>query len=438
MVFPLPYYIIEPFLSFDSKLKKCVLKIILFRDTSVIQSTDVCIKIIYKNNSMKKANLILTGLAISFITIYGCKKENFDSLAGSTSSNNLSDGSFERRGQEGKGAVYIMDNAVSGNNIVMYDRDNDGQLTPSGIFPTGGTGKGSGLGSQGSLIIEGDYLFACNPGSNEISVLKTTKSGLTLIHKVSSNGMNPVSVTVHDDLLYVLNSGGTGNISGFRIMPNFHLNYIQNSARTLSSSSAGAAQVEFNHSGNQLVVTEKATNNILTYEVDNSGLTGNAIVHASVGATPFGFEFGKNNVLIVSDAFGGAAGQSALTSYSLNNNGNINLITGPVATTQTAACWVVVTKDGKYCYTTNTGSGNVSGYNIGNNGELSLLDANGITGITGAGPIDMSLSKNSKFLYTLNGAGHSISMFRVNNNGSLMFLGDIPGLLVGSVGMAAE
>ena len=387
---------------------------------------------------MKKANLILTGLAISFITIYGCKKENLDSLSDSKTSGNLSDGSFERRGQDSKGAVYIMDNAVSGNNIVKYDRDNEGQLTPGGIFSTGGIGKGSGLGSQGSLIIQGDYLFACNSGSNDISVLKTSKTGLTLIDKVSSNGMNPVSVTVHDDLLYVLNSGGTGNISGFRIMPNHHLNYIQNSIKPLSSSSAGAAQVGFNPSGNQIVVTEKATNNILTYEVENSGLTGNANVHASIGATPFGFEFGIDNVLIVSDAFGGAAGQSALTSYLLNNNGNLNLITGPVATTQTAACWVVVTKDGKYCYTTNTGSGNVSGYKIGNNGELNLLNANGITGITGAGPIDMSLSKNSKFLYTLNSSGHSISMFRVNNDGSLLFLGEINGLLIGSVGMAAE
>ena len=387
---------------------------------------------------MKKANLILTGLAISFITIYGCKKENLDSLSDSKTSGNLSDGSFERRGQDSKGAVYIMDNAVSGNNIVKYDRDNDGQLTPGGIFSTGGIGKGSGLGSQGSLIIQGDYLFACNSGSNDISVLKTSKTGLTLIDKVSSNGMNPVSVTVHDDLLYVLNSGGTGNISGFRIMPNHHLNYIQNSIKPLSSSSAGAAQIEFNHSGNQIVVTEKATNNILTYEVENSGLTGNANVHASIGATPFGFEFGIDNVLIVSDAFGGAAGQGALTSYLLNNNGNLNLITGPVATTQTAACWVVVTKDGKYCYTTNTGSGNVSGYKIGNNGELTLLNSNGITGITGAGPIDMSLSKNSKFLYTLNTFGHSISMFRVNNDGSLLFLGEINGLLIGSVGMAAE
>ena len=387
---------------------------------------------------MKKTNLILTGLAISFIASNGCKKESFENLSGLSSPANTTDGSLERRGQDGKGAVYIMDNAASGNNIVIYDRDASGQLTAGGIFSTGGTGKGSGLGSQASLIIDGDYLYACNAGSNEISVLKTSKSGITLVDKVSSNGMTPVSVTVHDNLLYVLNSGGPGNISGFQIMPNHHLNYIQNSNKPLSSTSAGAAQIEFNNSGSQLVVTEKATNNIVSYAVNASGLTGNGDVHASVGATPFGFEFGKDNTLIVSDAFGGVAGQSALTSYSFSNNGSLNLITGPVANTQTAACWVVVTKDGQYCYTTNTGSGNISGYRISNNGELTLIDANGITGLTGGGPIDMSLSKNSKFLYTLNTAGHSISMFRVNNNGSLTSLGDIPGLLVGSVGMAAE
>ncbi|WP_309613963.1 beta-propeller fold lactonase family protein [Flavobacterium sp.] len=375
---------------------------------------------------MKKSNLFLTGLTLCLFTLNGCQEDS------------TTDNTIASKAQNNTGAVYVMDNATSGNNILVYNRSSDGQLTAAGVFPTGGLGSGGGLGSQGSLIIDEDYLYACNAGSNEISVLHISKSGLTLVDKISSNGIRPVSVTTHDNLLYVLNAGGTGNISGFTISDTHHLYQIQNAIKPLSSSSSGAAQIQFNESGSQLVVTEKATNSILTYTVSISGLPSDAVVYPSVGATPFGFEFGKNNTLIVSDAFGGAAGLSALTSYSLNDNGNLNLITGPVGNGQAAACWVVVTNNGRFCYTTNTASGNISGYSITNSGALELIDNNGINALTDAGPIDMYLSRDSKYLYTLNTNGHSISMFRINNNGGLTSLGNISGLLAGAVGMAAE
>ena len=386
---------------------------------------------------MKKLNFSLTVLSLVFILFTGCKKDGINELSGSSIVGNVEgDDALQKNG--GSGAVYVMDNAVSGNNILVYERSPSGQLTSNGTFSTGGNGTGGGLGSQGSLIIEKDYLYACNAGSNEISVLKVTNSGLTFIDKISSNGIRPISVTVKKDMLYVLNAGGPGNISGFNILPNNHLSHIAGSDRPLSSMASGPAQIEFDQPGKQLVVTEKATNNIVIYDVNNSGVASMGVVHASVGATPFGFAFGKNNTLIVSDAFGGSAGLSALTSYSLNNNGNLNLVTGPVATNQTAACWVVVTKDGRFCYTTNTGSDNVSGYSIQNSGALTLLNSNGITGVTGDAPIDMSLSKNSRFLYVLNAIGHTITMFEVGQNGSLTSLGELGGLAMGAVGMAAE
>ncbi len=386
---------------------------------------------------MKKLNISLAGLAFVFIVFTGCKKDGINELSGSSIAESVDgDGALQKKG--GSGAVYIMDNAVGGNNILVYARSSSGQLTSDGAYSTGGNGSGGGLGSQGSLIIEKDYLYACNAGSNEISVLRMTNSGLTFIDKISSNGVRPISVTVDKDILYVLNAGGSGNISGFNILPNHHLSPIAGSTQPLSSMASGPAQVEFDHSGKQLVVTEKATNNIVIYDVNNSGVASMGVVHPSVGATPFGFAFGKSNTLIVSDAFGGNAGQSALTSYSLSNSGNLSLITGPVATTQTAACWVVVTNDGHYCYTTNTGSDNVSGYSIQNSGALTLLNPNGITGVTGDAPIDMSLSKNSRFLYTLNAMGHTITMFEVGQNGSLTSLGELGGVPTGAVGMAAE
>jgi hypothetical protein len=40
------------------------------------------------------------------------------------------------------GAVYAMTNAADGNEIVIYNRANDGQLTLAGQVATGGLGSG--------------------------------------------------------------------------------------------------------------------------------------------------------------------------------------------------------------------------------------------------------------------------------------------------------
>jgi len=78
-----------------------------------------------------------------------------------------------------------------------------------------GSGAGSGLGSQGALALseDGRWIFAVNAGSNDVSVFRVNGRGLSLASRSPSGGIRPVSLTVHDDVLYVLNAGGDGNIS---------------------------------------------------------------------------------------------------------------------------------------------------------------------------------------------------------------------------------
>jgi 6-phosphogluconolactonase len=59
------------------------------------------------------------------------------------------------------------------------------------------------------------FLIAVNAGSNQISVLRINKNTLELADIVDSGGSRPISAALHDDLLYVLNEGGTPNIAGF-------------------------------------------------------------------------------------------------------------------------------------------------------------------------------------------------------------------------------
>ena len=118
--------------------------------------------------------------------------------------------------------------------------------------------------------------------------------------------------------------------------------------------------------------------------------------------------------------------------------GDLNLISGPIGTTQTAACWVVITNSGRFAYTSNTGSASISGYSISNDGVITMLNSNGVTGSTGTSPSDMALNNNSHFLYARNGDSNSITMFEVGASGTLSSLGTVSGLPSGSVGLAAK
>ena len=341
--------------------------------------------------------------------------------------------------QDGRAGVYALSNNASSNAVIAFARASDGQLTPAGTFTTGGRGSGGGLGSQGAVVLSenGQRLYAVNAGSNDITSFLVTNNGLVRVATILSGGTRPISIAVGHGVLYVLNAGGSGNITGFRAGEDGRLDAIPNSTRPLSSSASGPAQVGIIPSGRALVVTEKATNKITTYLLGSGGAPGAPIVNASAGRTPFGFTFDQHGVLIVSEAFGGAANASAASSYLVNADGTLSIVSASVPTTETAACWFVVTKNGRFAYTTNTGSASVSGYGV-KDGALRLLDADGKTGNTDPTPLDAALSVNSRYLYVQTGTGF-INAFRVDEaTGTLRLVPGVAGLPASTVGLAAR
>ena len=333
------------------------------------------------------------------------------------------------------GAVYTFTNSPGGNEVLVYGRSADGSLAFQGSYPTGGAGSGAGLGSQSAVILSknNQWLYAVNAGSNQISAFAVNSDGLELVDVVDSGGVQPTSLTIHKDLLYVLNAGGSGNISGFNIEQDGSLSPLAGSTQPVSNGGVGAApglaQIAFSSDGSTLVVTEKTTNLINTYQVED-GLAGAPVTHASSGAVPFGFAFDRHGHAIVSEASG------AVSSYQIDRDG-FNIISPSVVNTQVAACWIAISKNGKFAYTTNAGSGSISSYAIGADGTLTLL--NPVAGSTGAGstPVDMAFSINGKYLYTLGAGSHTITIFAMNADGSLVSIGTIS-VPTGVVGLAAH
>lgn len=332
------------------------------------------------------------------------------------------------------GAVYVLSNQTSGNSVLVYARAANGSLTYVATYPTGGKGAGTGgdpLGSQGSLVLSAGLLFAVNAGSNDVSVFAVEGTKLKLLDRKPSGGEMPVSITVKGHVAYVLNAGGTPNISGFLVDAfGQHLIALPGSQRSLSGgTNARPAQVLFAPEGNELLVTEKGAQLIDTYSVGFAGYASAPTAHPSNGVAPFGFAITHRGYAVVTEA-----GSGAVSSYEIENARRLTSITASLPLGQKADCWLVTTSDGRYAYTANAGSGTVSSLKVAANGTLTLL--NPTAGILSA-PFDMALSSRGKFLYVREGNG-AVSGFRVSPDGSLEPIGSVTGVPTGAQGIAAR
>ena len=344
------------------------------------------------------------------------------------------------------GVLFTADNAAAGNHVWVVSRSG-ATLALTNSYATGGLGLGTadGLPSQGSILLspDGAWLLVCNAGSGEISVFETLAGGaLQLTDKVASGGLRPVSVAMNGTLVYVLNAdGGAGsvdNVTAFHLGCG-NLTMLPGSTRFLSGTNTGPAEVAITRDGEHLIVTEKASNLIDTWELGVDGLASSHLTFTSLGATPYGFAVGRGGKVFVSEAAGGAAGASSVSSYSVGATGTLTTVSAKVPTDQTAACWLALSPSGSLLYTGNAGAGTLSAFKVRANGEISLVTTGGDTANIGAGthPADLAFSHNGALLFSLNNGNGSISAFEVKGNGSLQSMGGLRGLPSTAAGLAA-
>jgi DNA-binding beta-propeller fold protein YncE len=323
------------------------------------------------------------------------------------------------------GHTYVNGNTAGVNTVAGYNRHADGSLTPiaGSPFAVGGAGLGAGLGSQGAIQASADhrFLLAVDAGSNEISVLKLGAHGVPrpVGQPVPSDGVEPVSIAVNfDGLVYVANVGAGGsNYTGFRLSNTGRLTPVPDSTVAVPEGSA-VGDVLFNSSGDRLAGTRDNTSLIDSFTVSSHGL-----LHAAVGSPfaaeslgPIGAEFRPTNPneLYVSNAHAGP-NLGTVSAFKVRHNGVLRSIAlSPVPDGQTAPCWVEISHDGRYLFTTNTGSGNLSTYAIQGGGALRLIGTTPFTNGTGA--VDLRVSPDGSTLTVTGGRGHVLSTFAVDGS----------------------
>jgi 6-phosphogluconolactonase (cycloisomerase 2 family) len=332
------------------------------------------------------------------------------------------------------GQLYVNDNTAGVNTIAAFDRNADGTLTalPGSPFVAGGAGTGHGIGSQGALQLSADgrYLLAVDAGSDQVSVLRIKPHGdLQLVgDPVSSGGVQPVSIAVAGDLVYVANAGNGGSdYTGFRLNAGGHLRAIENSTVTLPDGSQ-PGDVLFSGDGKHLVGVRVVTSVIDSFTVGTDGrltaATGSPF--AAQGLGPFGSEFRPTNPnqLYVSNAHGGL-NNGTVSAFTVAGNGTLSSIgSSPYADLQTAPCWVEISHDGKYLFTVNTASNSISSYTINPDGSLTL---NGSTPFktAGLGAEDARLSPDGSTLWVVGTGADKLSGFNVTG-GNLSELSSSP------------
>jgi 6-phosphogluconolactonase len=341
------------------------------------------------------------------------------------------------------------------NAVLAFTREADGTIDLRETVKTGGKGLATvppvgfpSVDSSGSvnLTSDGRLLFVVNAGDNTISSFRVTRSGLKLADRVASGGILPISLTSSGHRLYVLNLL-SGSIYGLRFSSSGRLAPIVDSLQALSTvgPSGASAQISFAPEGNLLAVTHRKLGTIDTFRLRDDGSPEPAQPHPAGAPQPFGFAFAGSHLEVSNAGFVKTPSDTAdpsqfngsVSSFDVLDSGALTA-TGTVASGGRAACWLVVTKDNRYAFVTNTlsatvsdittGKGAISRFSVATDGKLTLL------GQTDSGPgfpSDAALSSDDQYLYvvdpTLTGGDTShIDVYRVGADGSLTHIQSTP------------
>jgi 6-phosphogluconolactonase (cycloisomerase 2 family) len=284
------------------------------------------------------------------------------------------------------------DNSNPGQNaVIAYSRNSNGHLTEIGSFKTGGTGVANPAGLLGpddsdkEVIAspDGRFLFAVNQGSNSVAVFRVRSDGSLHLVKnaaVNSGGTEPVSLSIANGQLYVVNRGDEVQGQSGSIAPTITVFNIQENG-DLKQNFADTTTLPVGLSPSQLLISSNSklafldtftppplnnvteANEVLPFRIGNDGkLT--PVSTGGVGATvtpPLLLGLSQNpNQNIV---YAGLTGASDVGVFTFDNSGNLTLV-DTVATTGHGPCWTTVSADGKFLYTVDTGTNSVGVFSL--------------------------------------------------------------------------
>lgn len=377
------------------------------------------------------------------------------------------------------GSVYAMTNRADANTIVHYGRYSDGSLVRLDETETGGIGSGNFvlphseifdeaadplLNAHGLVFsAERRFLLTVNAGDDSVTVFRVKPTGdLHRTDIVASGGRIPVSIAIHNQLVYVAHAGDfvTGeppSVVGFTLHANGRLSPIAGSVREFTPAfgfpTSRITDAIFNPAGDRLIVANTFGDEIDVFEVRADGLLGARNTVTAVAGGPFGMLFIGSDVLAVTDAEATSGiGASSVTTYRLDDL-DLQVISAAVANGQTEACWLSLTPDGQHLYSSNAPSyilqgpaySTLSHYTVAPDGSIELaegaIDPRPFNTATqqNAAALESVISEDGQYLYQLWAGEGEVAAYVIEEDGSLTLIEDGAGTglpLFSSAGLA--
>ncbi|MGF1543156.1 MAG: hypothetical protein ACFB00_01380 [Parvularculaceae bacterium] len=333
-----------------------------------------------------------------------------------------------------EGAVYVMTNDLTRNEVVAYGRDENGLLTFLGDFPTGGRGSTDFDGPEGldplisayavELSDDRRFLFTVNAGSNTISSF-FIRDDLTLSLRgvVKAPGVGPNSIAYRDGVIVVsaIDADGVfagepdqeGAIQSYKVAPFGALIPLPRSRRVLENR---PSSVRFSPDGRFLVVSSinagssalvsGSNDELVVYGVDRFGFPTDEALSAATSTEVNNVE-GRNlpsaiGIEVVEDdgrqfvvatearefqpnglppAFPELQAGSAST-WELSDDGGLSPISLDVVSTdgygfvdgERTVCWIAYEAAGEEYWTSNPLDSSISSYAF-NEGVIELINS---------------------------------------------------------------
>jgi 6-phosphogluconolactonase (cycloisomerase 2 family) len=280
-------------------------------------------------------------------------------------------------------------NPTAGQNAVLaFHQNADGSLTQFASFNTGGTGQinlpkviGPDDSSQEVIATpDGRFLFAVNQGSNTVSSFRIDEDGtLHLVGQFDSGGVQPDSLGIAGDKLYVSNRGDSAvghpgtvapNITGFRVSDDGSLTAIPGSTVTFPVDTSPSQNL-ITPDGRLLFAdifavpgsTAAQGNTLAPFQIDHNG-TLDPAPGGDVGAPVnppllLGAGFNPNQRII----YAGLTAVSEVAVFTYDRSGQLTFV-GDSKVQGAGPCWIAVSPDGQFLYTGDTGTDSIGVFSL--------------------------------------------------------------------------
>ena len=333
--------------------------------------------------------------------------------------------------------VYVESNAgpPDGNFILAYRIDGTGSVTPvdGSPFPVGGYGTGNvqltagQFDSDQNVIVSPDRarLFAVNSGSNSIAVFDIGPGGMLTAVKGSpfpSGGVNPVSVGLAGNQLYVIHKGDDSlpdflpNYSTFQVTPDGQLIQIPKFTVEIPAGSS-PTQALISPDDSLLFDANFGSSMLRSFRIlDDGRLQPNEPQDSS---PPLGLQVHPTQSLL----YVGYVASNELAVYSYDASGTLQFLSS-VPDSGRAICWLAIDRAGACLYAANTGDNSVSAFDLTDPTEP--VEVQRLL-LAGAGlPFQIALDPSGAILNVVSQRANTLHLVRVDPGCALTELDSSP------------